>query len=36
MPQPAGQRKPYLDWVSVVVVVVGPGTVVCCDVVVRL
>ena len=32
------KQKPnfYLDCVSVVVVVVGPGTVVCCDVVVVL
>ena len=34
----ARQPKPksYLFWVSVVVVVVGPGTEVCCDVVVVL
>jgi|CZKI01.1.fsa_nt_gi hypothetical protein len=30
---PARNPEPYLVWVSVVVVVVGPGSVVCCDVV---
>src|ERR1022692_317839 len=34
--RPFRGRYPYLVWVSVVVVVVGPGTVVCCDVVVVL
>jgi hypothetical protein len=33
---PQAKADFYLDCVSVVVVVVGPGTVVCCDVVVVL
>jgi hypothetical protein len=35
-PRAPKKAERYLDCVSVVVVVVGPGTVVCCDVVVVL